>query len=194
MPTSSMGRRFVARAKRKNSQAARAEATARRPARAAPPARTTKTATGAATMAKTTRRVSSDTDRQPGSDFHDLGLFGLDHVVDFANEVVVELLQVLLGVFDVVFRDALQLLEGITRMGTRMTYRDLPFFGELVHDLDQILASLLVHRGQRNPNHAALRGRIEPQIRLANRLLDRLGLSLVERRHDDQPRLRSRDR
>lgn len=44
------------------------------------------------------------------SDFHDLGLFGLDHAVHLVDVIVVQLLQILLGVLHVVLAHAIQLL------------------------------------------------------------------------------------
>src|SRR4051794_38658624 len=120
------------------------------------------TPSGAAMTPKRMRRVSSDT-KAPAwlaaraasrarSDFHDLGLFGLDQVVDLMDVIVVDLLQILLGVLDVVLGHALHLLERLTRMSARVPNGNLPFLGELVDDLHELLATLLVHRRKGHAN------------------------------------------
>src|SRR5215471_328833 len=138
IPASSIGVRPVARAIRKNSQAASAEAMAR----GAPPYNTMATAIGAATTPNATRRASSELKRC--SHFHDLGFFRLDQLVHFVDVVVVQLLEVLLGVLDVVLRNAGELLERFARVRTRVADRDLPLFRVLVNDFHQLLAALLV--------------------------------------------------
>src|SRR3954462_3649167 len=199
MPTSSSGVSPEPRAMRKNSHAASAEMIARSAASAAPPAKMTRTPRGAAMTPNRTRRVSSDTKAPPvrparatrpgRSHFHDLGFFRLDQVVDLVDVVVVNLLQLFFRMLDVILGDALQLLERFARVGTRVPNGDLPFLGELVDDLRELLAALLVHRRQGHPDDRALRGRIEAEIGFANRLLDDLRLRLVERRHDEKARL-----
>src|SRR6478735_74153 len=158
---------------------------------------------GAAMTPNRMRRVSSDTRppasraalRSPASrsDFHDLGLFGLDQVVDLVDVVVVDLLQILLGVLDVVLGDALHLLQRLARMRARVPNGNLPFLGELVNYFHELLPALLVHGRQRHANDGALRRWIEPEIRLADRLLDGFRLRLVEWRNDQHPRLGRRD-
>src|SRR5690242_11648105 len=113
---------------------------------------------GAAMTPNRTRRVSSDTMSPasrapralspPSSDFHDLGLFGLDQVVDLVDVVVVDLLEIFLGVLHVVLGDPLELLQGFAGVRAGMPNGDLPFFGELVNDLHEVFAALLVHRRQ----------------------------------------------
>src|ERR1051326_1914596 len=114
----------------------------------------TRTPSGAAMIPTSTRRVSSDmrtpawpAARAPGggSDFHDLGLFGLDQVVDFMDVVVARRLQVFLGGLDVVLADTVQLFQGLARVRARVPDGDLAFLGELVDDLHQLLAPLLIH-------------------------------------------------
>src|SRR5512140_2063852 len=152
----------------------------------APPASTTHRASGAATTDTTTRLASSlmrTAGRSPAtaSDFHDLGLFGLDHLVDLRDVVVVDLLEVLLGVLHVVLAHAAHLLEGVAGVRARVPHGDLAVLGQLVHDLHELLAPLLVHLRERNADRAPLGGGLETEIRLADRLLDRLHLPLVER-------------
>ena len=51
------------------------------------------------------------------SDFHQLGFFRLDDVVDLVDMVIVDLLQVLLRVLDVVLGDTGELLQPVARLG-----------------------------------------------------------------------------
>src|SRR5580704_5348777 len=111
----------------------------------------------------------------------------LDQLVDLADEVVMELLQLALAVLDVVFGDFLELLQAIAPFGSRVTDADPAFFGQLVHDFHQVLAPLLVERGDRHPDHATLTLRVELELRLANRFFDRVGLPLVPGRHEQEP-------
>ena len=107
--------------------------------------------------------------------------------------VVLDLLQVLLGVIDVVLGHALYLLQRLARMGTRVPNGNLSFLGELVNYFDKLLPSLLVHGRQRDANDRSLRRWIQPKIGLADRLLDGLCLRLVEWRNDQDPHLGRRD-
>src|SRR6476661_1568792 len=144
MPASESGRAPDARARRKNSHAPSADTIASSAASGAPPARTIHNARGAAMTAKSTRSVSSlmrvgSVDAK-SSDFHDLGLFGLDHRIDLRDVVVVDLLQVLLGVLHVVLAHAAHLLEGVAGVRARVPHGDLAVLGQLVHDLHELLA------------------------------------------------------
>src|ERR1700716_1959545 len=104
MPASSSGRAPVARAMRKNSHAPIAQTMGGSAARGPPPASTIHRAKGAATTEKRIRSASSlmRARLSAASDFHDLGLFGLDHLIELSNVVVVNLLQIFLGVLHVV--------------------------------------------------------------------------------------------
>src|SRR5215203_6172428 len=103
---------------------------------------------GAPTSAKSIRRVSSD----KTSDFHYLGFFRLEKVVDLRDEVIVLLLQIFLGVLHIVFTDAIELLELVATFGSRMTNSNPRFFGEFVHDFDELSAPLFVEHRKRNAN------------------------------------------
>src|ERR1051325_3211159 len=192
IPRFSIGAKPLARAMRKNSQAPSAETTASSAASSAPPARTMPIATGAAATPNRTRRGSSELTLR--SHFHDLGLFGLDQLVDLVDVVVVHFLNVLLGVLHVVFGNALQLLERLARVRARVTNGDFPFLGVPVPDFHQLFAPLLVHHRERHANESALRRRLEPELRFANRLFDNLDLTLVERPHGPDPRPRGGER
>ena len=94
-------------------------------------------------------------------------------------------LEILLRVFHVVLAHAGQLLERVTGVRPGVPDRDLSVLGELVNDLHQVLAPLLVHLRQRNADRAPLSGWLETEIGLANRLLDDLHLPLFERRDEE---------
>src|SRR2546426_619941 len=61
--------------------------------------------------------------------------------------IVVQLLNVLLGVLLFILRDVLGLLDLADRVGARVADRHPPFFGELVHDFHQLPPPLFVERG-----------------------------------------------
>src|SRR6266550_851289 len=111
-------------------------------ARIQPPKYTIATVTGAPTSANRTRRVSSDT----SSDFHYFCFLPLQQIVDLRNVLVVKLLQVLLGVLDVVFGYLVELLELVTCFGARVANTDARFFGQLVNDLHEVPSPFLVER------------------------------------------------
>src|SRR5688572_9479529 len=123
------------------------------------------------------------------SDFHDLGFLRLDHLVDPVDGVFVCLLELLLGMLLLVLGDAVQLLEHVAGVRARVADGDATLLGELVDHLHEVLAPLLVERGERDADDPSLRRRVEPEVGLADRLLDDLRLALVERRDDQRPRL-----
>src|SRR5690606_14877639 len=85
-----------------------------------------------------------------GSDFHDLGFLALHEFLQASNEVVVHLLQVLLGPLDLVFGYAIQLLEPVASIGARVPHGNATILRELVNELHHVAATLLVHRGNRH--------------------------------------------
>src|SRR3569833_2149311 len=100
------------------------------------------TAMGAATTPNAMRLVSSELKRR--SDFHDLGFFRLDQFVDFLDVVVMCLLQILLGVLDVVFGHAVELLQRVPALGAGVPNGDLAVLGVLEHALLVLLVALFV--------------------------------------------------
>src|SRR3954471_14023172 len=100
---------------------------------------------GAAMTAKMVRRASSDT-----LDFHDFCFFPLQQLIDFADVVVVKLLELFLGLLLVVLGRLLESLQLVARGGARVSDSDPRFFSQLVHDFHQLLSPLLVERRQRN--------------------------------------------
>src|SRR5713101_961659 len=115
----------------------------------------------------------------PTSDLHDLRLFAFDQLFHELQMVVMQLLRLLLGVLLVVLRDVLGLLDLVDRLRAGPAHADAPFFGELVHDLHQLLAALLRERRQGNADEVAIVGRREPEIGGQDRFLDRLDEALV---------------
>src|SRR5690348_1662307 len=111
-------------------------------------------ATGAATTPKRMRFVSSEPKTYRSSlrrfapalgiltsDLHDFCFLRLDQLVHFVDVVVVYLLQLLLGVLDVVFRHPTQLLQLLAGVSARVTNGDPAVFRVLVDDLDELLAA-----------------------------------------------------
>src|SRR6185437_14495865 len=127
------------------------------------------------------------------SHLHDFRFLRLHELVEPAHVVVVQLLQLALGVLLVVFRDPIELLDAVASGRAGVTHRDAAFLGELVHHLHQIAPPLLVQRRDRNANRPTLVGGVESQIGVANRLLDCGCQPLVPRRDDEHPWFRSRN-
>src|SRR6058998_1905908 len=115
----------------------------------------------------------------PISDLHDLRFFGFHRLVHLAQMIVVQLLDVLLGVLLFILRDVLGLLDLADRIGARVADRHPPFLGELVHDLHQLPPPLFVERGERDADQVAVVGGGESQIGREDRLFDRLEEGLV---------------
>src|ERR1041385_492612 len=114
-------------------------------------------------------------------DLHDLRFLGLHRGVHLLQMVVVQLLDVLLGVLLLVLRDVLRLLDPVDRLGAGVADRHATFLGEFVHDLDELPAALLGQGGNRDANDAAVVRMRETEIGGENRLLDRLEERLVPR-------------
>src|SRR5438067_418787 len=73
----------------------------------------------------------------------------------------------------------LQLAELVHHVAADVAYRDPAFLRDPAHDLHELLAALLGELGDGQADHAAVvRGR-EPDVRLHDRLLDRLYRGLV---------------
>src|SRR5688500_15945356 len=127
---------------------------------------------GTAPLRRILARSSSEV--IPRSHLHDLRLFGFQQLVDLVDVVVMQLLQILLSVFLVVFRRLLDLFDRLTPVGSRMTDGDAPFFRELVDDLHEVATTFLVERWQRHANDIARRRRIQPELGIPNGLFDRV--------------------
>src|SRR5688500_2369480 len=94
---------------------------------------------GAPMSANTTLFASSFT----SSNFHDLCFFRLQKFVDLRDEIVVHLLQIALGVLDVILTGVLELLQPLAAFRPCMANSDSRFFRELVNDFHQLTAPLL---------------------------------------------------
>src|SRR5665647_105134 len=132
------------------------------------------------------RRASSS---QAGLHFHDFGFLRLQHLFELRDVLVVHLLQVLVRGLLVVLGHLVDLLDRVARDRARVPHADAPFLGEPVHHLHQLLATIFVERRQRHADDPALALRVEPEVGVANRLLDGLRQPLVPRRDREQPRL-----
>src|SRR5882672_3714708 len=123
------------------------------------------------------------------SDLHDLRFLRLHRLVHLSQMIVVHLLNVLFGVLLFVLGDVLGLLDLADRLGTRVAHRHAALFGELVHDLHQLSAPLLVERRERDADEVAVVGGGESQIGREDRLFDRLEEALVPRLDGQKLRL-----
>src|SRR6185437_2826108 len=74
----------------------------------------------------------------PPSHLHDFRFLRLHEFIEAAHVVIVQLLQLALGVLLVVFRHPVELLDAVPGAGARVTHRDTAFLGQLVHDLHQV--------------------------------------------------------
>src|SRR6185312_9981712 len=130
-------------------------------------------------------------------DLHDLGFFALEQVVDLRDVLVRELLHAPLGRALVVVADvasASQLLEVLDRVAPDIAHRDAALLRHLPDDLDEVLAPLLGELRDRQPDQLAVVRRRETEVRLLDRLLDRLDRGRVERLDRQHARLRRVDR
>src|SRR6266567_2885777 len=123
------------------------------------------------------------------SDLHDLRFLGFHRLVHLSQMIVVQLLNVLLGVLFLILRDVLGLLDLADRIGARVADRHPPFLGELVHDFHQLPPPLFVERGERDADHVAVVGGGESQIGREDRFFDRLEEPLIPRLNGQELRL-----
>src|SRR5438034_9980639 len=114
-------------------------------------------------------------------DLHDLRFLSLHRGVHLLQMVVVQLLDVLLGVLLLVLGDVLGLLDPADRLGAGVADRDAACLGELVHDLYELPAAFFGQGGNRDADDAAVVGGREAEIGRENRLLNRLEERLVPR-------------
>ena len=87
-----------------------------------------------------------------------------------------------------------ELLEVLHDVAPDVADRDLAVLGDASHDLHEVLAPLLGQRRDREPHDLAVVGRRQAEIGLLHGALDVLDRAGVERLHDEQTRLRRRDR
>src|SRR5687767_421518 len=100
-------------------------------------------------------RARSSSEVIPCSHLHDLSLFCFQQLVDPVDEIVVQLLQILLGVLLVVLGRLVELLDPLAPVRACVTHGDASFLRQLVDDLHQIAATLLVERWQRYTDDVA---------------------------------------
>src|SRR3954447_532201 len=132
-----------------------------------------------------------------GSDLHDFGFFALQEVVDLAHVVVRQLLDATLGGALLVVADvavAHQLLEVTHRVAADVPDRDLALLRHVARQLDELLAPLLCQLRDREADQLAVVRGLEPEVRLLDRLLDRLDRGRVERLDGEHARLGHVDR
>src|SRR4051794_9816677 len=132
-----------------------------------------------------------------GSDLEELALLVLDQVVDLVHVAVGGALELLLGPRDLVLArlavadDAVQLVHGLTADAAD---RDPRVLALAAGHLDHLPAALLGELRDDHPDDLAVVAGVEPQVRVADRLLDGLELAGVVGLDDRHPRLGDVDR
>src|SRR5437879_1440537 len=107
-------------------------------------------------------------------DLHDLRFFALHRFVDQTQMVVVQLLDVLLGLLLLILGDVLGLLDPPDGLRAGVPDGHAAFLRELVDHLDQLPAALLVKRRKRDADDVAVVRGGETEIGGEDRLFDRL--------------------
>src|SRR5690242_15646009 len=131
------------------------------------------------------------------SDFHDLGLFGLQRGVDLGDALVGQLLQPVLRPVDVVragLAVLLEVLEPVDGVAADVAGGDPALLGHVPHLADEVLAPLLGELRDREPDQLAVVRRREAEVGLEDAALDVLHDALVERRDREHARLGDADR
>src|SRR6267142_6587838 len=123
------------------------------------------------------------------SNRHQLCFFCRDHLVDFGDVPVGELLDLVLRTSFLVFGHGLafeQFLERMIGVAARVAHGDLGIFPLVLDYLDQIAAALLRETRHWNPYHVSVRRRIQAKIGLADGLLDRPEHLFFPRRYPER--------
>src|SRR4051812_1102966 len=124
------------------------------------------------------------------SDLHDLGLFGLQRVVELGHARVGELLELLLGAALVVLAGlagVLELAQVVHHVAADVADRHATLLGDVPDDLDELPAALLVELRDLEADQLAVVVRREADVGLHDRLLDRLDRALVVGLDGQQP-------
>src|SRR3954452_25010403 len=125
-------------------------------------------------------------------DLHDFFFFDVKQRVDLPDRLVRCLLDVLLLTPLVVFADRavlLKLLQQVDAVAPDVADRDARLLGVFVRDLDHLLAALLVHLGDAQPDCLALGQGVEAEVGVADGLLDRMDHAPVPDLDAEEPRL-----
>src|SRR5579875_167647 len=126
------------------------------------------------------------------SDLQELPLFVAEQLIDHADLAVGQLLQFLLDPLQLVGGERalfLQALELVAGCPAEVPNRDPPLFGLVPHHLHQLPAALLGEGREGQPDHGAVVGRVDAQVRSADRPLDGAERALVVGRDDQQHRV-----
>src|SRR6476660_8335046 len=126
------------------------------------------------------------------SDLEQLGLLVLQHLVDRVGVLLGDGVQTLLGAGHVVLADLavlLELLEVLLGGTPQVAHRNAAVLGLGLGDLDVLLAALLGELGEHAADETAVVGRVDPEVGLADRLLDVGHRALVVGLDQDHPRL-----
>src|SRR4051794_782946 len=136
--------------------------------------------------------ASADDVRAPGSHLQDLRLFALEVRVELGDALVGDLLKLGLRAALLVLAD-LALLAHLAQVvhDVAADVADLhaALLGDVMEDLDHLLAPLLGQRRDGQADELAVVGRVQAEVGVADRLLDRLDRVLVVGLHGQQLRL-----
>src|SRR6266568_2702078 len=123
---------------------------------------------------------------------HDLGLFVFQELVDRVRVLLGQLLDALFGAALVVLSDLAltgKLFHMVDGIAADVPHGHAPVLRDLPDELHQLLAPLFRQLRYREPDDLAVVGGREPEVRLLDRLLDRLERVRVEGLDGQHPRL-----
>src|SRR4051794_14162969 len=135
--------------------------------------------------------------RSRRSNLQDLRFLALEVRVQLGDALVGDLLQLGLGAALLVLADLAllaQLAQVVHDVAADVADLDPALLRDVVRDLDELLAALLGQRRDRQADEVAVVRRVEPQVGVADRLLDRLDRARIEGLHREQLRLGRVDR
>src|ERR1700737_3090783 len=130
------------------------------------------------------------------SDLEQLAFLVLDALVDLPDILVGGLVEVLLRVFDLVLSGLAVLFDAVElfhRLTPDVAHRHPGILALRLGLLYKVAAPLLGQLWDRHPDHVAVVGRVDAEVGVADRLLDRGQLRLLVRLDHDEPRFRHVD-
>src|SRR5438132_6554566 len=129
------------------------------------------------------------------SDGHDLRFLACNEAVDLGDRAVGELLNLVERTALFVLADLLvleELLGVLVGVAADVAHRHLAVLAFVADDLGELLAALFGERGHRHAQQVALRRRVEPEVGLADGLLDLRAHALFPGLHADRARVEQR--
>src|SRR5687767_12326205 len=127
-------------------------------------------------------------DRASGSDLEQLLFLLLERLVDLRLLGVGELVELLLGTGDVVLGGVAGLREPVELVAggpAQVADGDAPVLGHALHHPDEVLAALRRELREHEPDDLTVVARVEAEVGVLDRLLDRAERSLVVRADDE---------